>query len=69
MLAAAAGVAETEVAELIKTDDGVESLSQTFDAKFTKVRDDADKRATKKTRTEVEKALKRLLPTAVPGRR
>lgn len=58
MLAAAAGVAETEVAELIKTDDGIESLSQTFDAKFTKVRDDADKRATKKTRTEVEKVLK-----------
>ena len=58
MLAAASGVAEAEVADLIKTDEGIDSLSQTLDTKFTKVRDDADKRATKKTRTEVEKALK-----------
>lgn len=58
MLAAASGVAETEVAELIKTDEGIDSLSQTLDTKFTKVRDDADKRATKKTRTDVEKVLK-----------
>lgn len=58
ILAAAAGVAETEIAEYLKSDEGIDSISQALDTKFTKVRDDADKRATKKTRTEVEKALK-----------
>ncbi|GAB3303639.1 hypothetical protein [Hymenobacter tenuis] len=58
ILAAAAGVVETEVAELIKTAEGVDTLSDHLEAKISKVRDDADKRATKKTRTEVEKALK-----------
>lgn len=58
IVAAALGMAETEVAETVTSDGGVKALEDKFDAKFKAQRDQGDQRATKKTRTAVEKALK-----------
>ncbi|KAA9333399.1 hypothetical protein F0P96_10545 [Hymenobacter busanensis] len=58
ILVAAAGVTATEAAELLTTDEGIAELQSKVTAKLAEIKDNADKRATKKTREAVEAALK-----------
>jgi hypothetical protein len=59
IISAASGADTTAVAERLQSDEAPAALAtDLFEAKFTAQRDQGDQRATKKTRTEVENALK-----------
>jgi hypothetical protein len=58
ILVTAAGVTETEAAELVKTDEGIEELQTKVKAKLADIKKNADGRALKTTRSTVEAALK-----------
>lgn len=58
ILVAAAGVTETEAAELATTDEGIAELQSKVSAKLADVKKNADGRALKTTREAVEAALK-----------
>lgn len=58
IISAALGVEAPEVAELLTSDDAVQAVTARLETKFTELRDQGDKRATKKTRTAVENAFK-----------
>lgn len=59
IISAASGADATAVAERLQSDEApTAAATDLFEAKFTAQRDQGDQRATKKTRTEVEAALK-----------
>jgi len=59
IIAAASGAEATAVAERLQSDETPATVAtELFEAKFTAQRDQGDQRATRKTRTEVEAALK-----------
>lgn len=59
IISAASGAETSVVAEQLTSDEApTAAATKLFEGKFTEQRDQGDQRATKKTRTEVEKALK-----------
>ncbi len=58
IVAAALGLAETEVTETLESEGGAGKITALLDKSYDDAKNAADGRATKKTRTEVEKAFK-----------